>query len=105
MNGSQQLVGWGGLGLVGVDFWLGGQRGTVAEGLFGTGSTASAHSALLRLGGEALFVVVATILAGVNDSLGTVMVVAIVGLWILWAMNHYGNAGKSSTASTSNTGA
>ena len=97
MNGKQSLVGYGGAGLILADFWIGGQRGTVAAGLFGSGDSASAHAALLKLGGEALLVVVLTILSGVSDSLGSVMAVVIVALWVLWAINHYGSSSPTKT--------
>jgi hypothetical protein len=89
MNGVQTVVAAGGVGLVVANMWTGTQRQQVAQ-MFGGGSAPSAHTALVQLAGEMLFVVVATILAGVSDVWGALMAVVIVGLWLLWAMNHYG---------------
>jgi hypothetical protein len=97
VNGPASIVGLGGAGLVFANFWLGNDKGTVAGGLFGSGDAASAHKVLLTLGGEMLFVIVATVLAGASDAIGTVMVVLIVGLWILWAMHHYGGLPTTSS--------
>ena len=103
MTGAQTLVGAGGVGLVFANFWLGGgnQRSTVSAGLFGSGDPGAAHSALLSLGGEMLLVVVLTVLAGVSDAWGSAMAVVIVGLAIIWAINHYGASSTSSTSKTS----
>lgn len=103
MTGSQTLVGAGGVGLVFANFWLGGgnQRSTVSAGLFGSGDPGAAHTALLSLGGEMLLVVILTVLAGVSDAWGAAMAVVIVGLAIIWAINHYGTGSKSSAPSTS----
>lgn len=99
MNGAQTLVGAGGVALVATNFWTGGQRGSVSAGLFGSGDPGVAHKALLTLGGEMIFVVVLTILAGLGDTWGAAMAVAIVGLWILWAINHYAPTSTSGTKS------
>jgi hypothetical protein len=98
MTGGQSFVGFAGAALVFANFWLGGNRQTVAGGLFGTGDTASAHKILLTLGGEMLLVVVMTIIAGASDALAPVMVVLILGLWLLWAMNRFG--GKTTAPTT-----
>lgn len=99
MNGTQSVVGFGGAGLVFANFWFGNDKGTVAAGLFSKGGdAASAHKALLTVGGEMLFVIVATVLAGASDSIGTVMAVLIVGLWILWAMHHYGPTQRTTSS-------
>lgn len=104
MTGAQSLVGLGGVGLVGANFWFGGDHPTVSAGLFGSGDPGAAHGALLRLGGEMLLVVVITVLAGVSDTWGTAMAVAIVGLWILWAINHYAKGGVQGTKGSTQTG-
>lgn len=96
MNGYQTVVGAGGVGLVALNFWLGGQRSQVSAGLFGSGDPGVAHKALVTLGGEVLLVVVLTVLAGISDAWAAVMAVLIVGLGILWAINHYGSSSSSS---------
>jgi hypothetical protein len=98
MTGSQSIVGFGGAGLIFANFWFGNDKGTVAACLFGKGDTASTHRVLLTLGGEMMFVLVATVLSGASESIGTVMAVLIVGLWILWAMHHYGPTQSSSSS-------
>lgn len=91
MTGQQTIVATGGLGLVVLNYWTGPNRATVAGGLFNPGgNTTAARKALVSLGGELLFVVVASVLAGISDSWGTAMVAVIVALFILWAINHYG---------------
>lgn len=97
MTGTQSLVGFGGVGLVAANFWFGGQRSQVSAGLFGSGDPGVAHTALLTLGGEMLLVVVVTVLAGISDAWAGVMAAVIVGLWILWAMHHYGKQSSPTT--------
>lgn len=105
MNGSQQIVGLGGMGLIAVNFWTGTQRSEVVPIITGGGSVASAHSAFKELGAELLFVVIATVLAGVDGGWGTGLVAVIVGLFILWGINYYGkpHPAKTSAPSTSTT--
>jgi hypothetical protein len=103
VTGSQSIVGAGGIGLVLANFWFGSNRKVVSAGLFGNGDPSAAHQSLLVLGGEALFVIVATLLAGISDSWGAAMAVLIVALWVLWAINHY--AGGTQTQSASAGGA
>lgn len=100
MNGLQTLVGAGGVGLVAANFWFGGQRSTVSAGLFGSGDPGVAHKALVTLGGEMLLVVVLVVLAGISDAWAAAMAVVIVGLAILWAINHYGSSSSSSQTKT-----
>jgi hypothetical protein len=97
MTGSQTFVGAAGVGLVAANFWLGSARSTVSAGLFGSGDPSAAHKALLGLGGEVAFVLIATVLAGVNGAWGAAISVVMVGLIILWAMHHFSPA----TATTS----
>lgn len=95
--GTQQIVGLGGAGLIAVNFWTGSQRKAVADGLFQKGSdTSKSHADLTQLGAEILFVVVATVLAGVSDSWANAMALVIVGLFIVWALNKYGAGNKQS---------
>lgn len=101
MTGSQTLVGAGGVGLVFANFWFGGDRPQVSASLFGSGDPGTAHTALVKLGGEMLLVVVLTVLAGLSDQWGSAMAVVIVGLAILWAINHYS---KSSTPQSATPG-
>lgn len=105
MTGAQTLVGAGGVGLVAANFWFGGSHQTVSAGLFGSGDPGAAHSALLGLGGEMLLVVVLTVLAGLSDAWGTAMAVVVVGLAILWAINHYAGSGSSTSGATKQGGA
>lgn len=97
MNGSQTLVGAGGVGLVIANFWFSPAKSQTSAGLFGSGDPAVAHKAILGLGGEILFVIVATMLAGISQTWATVMTLVIVGLGILWAIHHYS---KSTTSTT-----
>jgi hypothetical protein len=106
VNGSQQLVGLGGLGLIAVNFWTGDQRTEIAPVLGGKGTVADAHSAFKEIGAELLFVVIATMLAGL-PGWGAGMVAVIVALYILWGINHYSNPqpAKSTTPATTTTAA
>lgn len=99
MTGLQNVVGFGGAGLVFANFWLGGKRHEIANGLFGSasGNTTTAHGDLLTLGAEMLFVIVATVLAGISDAWASIMAVIVVGLWILWAMNYFGHFKQTTT--------
>lgn len=90
MQGKQTFVAGAGAALVLVNFWTSPQRSTIIGGIYGNGDPATAHQGLIKLGGEILFVVVATILAGLSDNFATIMVLVIVALFILWAMHHYG---------------
>lgn len=100
MTGSQTLVGAGGVGLVVANFWFGSDRQGVSAGLFGSGDPGTAHTALVKLGGEMLLVVILTVLAGLSDQWGAAMAVVIVGLAILWAINHYSSSSSSSKTAT-----
>jgi hypothetical protein len=82
------------VGLVVANFWFGGSRSAVSAGLFGSGDPGVAHKALIALGGEMLFVIVATVLAGISSTWAATMTFVIVALAILWAINHYSSAKK-----------
>jgi hypothetical protein len=81
------VVGLGGIGLVGLNFWDGTQRQQIAPILSGKGSVADAHGAFKELGEELVFVVIATVLAGLSNSWGVGMTAVIVGLLIIWSIN------------------
>lgn len=102
MNGAQTLVGIGGLGLIAVNYWTGSQRAPVTSILSTQPSTqqlAQSHGALVEIGGEFLFVLVAVVLSGTSDGLGKALVAVIVALWVLWGINHYSKAPSSSATS------
>jgi hypothetical protein len=84
---KQTLVGFGGTALIAANFWRSSDRTSISSAIFSGSSLSAAHQALLDVAFEAVFVVVATVLAGVNDSIGSAMVVLFVALWILWLMN------------------
>lgn len=87
MDGGQAFVGAAGVGLVLTDYWLGSARSAISGSIFGSGNTVQAHGDLKVLGGELLFVVIATVLAGISTSWASVMAVVIVALWILWTIH------------------
>lgn len=93
MSGSQQLVGGGGVALLLLNTVTGPTRKTITDGMFNSSAspkqTAAAHTALVRLGVGALFVAGAALLAGVSSQWGAAMSVMILGLFLLWAMNHF----------------
>lgn len=92
MSGQQQVVAAGGAGLVAIAFWTGDGRKKIKAGLFSSGADAAAqqaaHVELTKLGGAVLFVGVATLLSGLSASWGAAMTAVVVGLFILWAINH-----------------
>lgn len=100
MTGTQSVVAAGGIGLIVANMWTGTQRKELAAIFGGPAASVPPHTALVQLAGEMLFVVVATILAGLSSNWGTAMAVAIVGLFILWAINHYGAGTKPATSQT-----
>lgn len=97
-SGKQTLVAAGGLGLIAANFWLGGARQTVNAGLFTPGAApgmaTNAHTEIKRIALELLFVGVAVLIAGVSDGASSAMLAVIVGLFILWSINHFA-PGKS----------
>jgi hypothetical protein len=94
VNGSQQLVGGIGVGLVGLNFWTT-QRHTFTAGALNGSSSgaqqAAARSGLIQIGAELLFVGIATLLAGNSQAAGP-MVAVMLGLAILWAITHFGSS-------------
>lgn len=102
MNGAQQIVGLGGMGLIAVNFWTGDQRADIGPLLAGK-SAPNSHGAFREIGAELLFVVIATALAGLGGGWGTAMAAVVVGLFILWGIQHY--AGGPTTTKSSTTSA
>lgn len=90
MTGTQSLVGLGGLGLVLVNFWTSTQRTAIHDVLAGQ-ATSAAHKEIVTVGGELVFVAIATALAGLGGSWATAIAVAIVGLWVLWLLQGPGH--------------
>lgn len=91
MDGTQQLVAVGGLGLAAVNFWTSNQRPLITGVLWGdAGADAAAgHKALLGLGGELLLIAILTLVAGQSDGMATGMLAAVAALWVLWGIHHY----------------
>lgn len=100
MEGTQSLVALGGLGLVGVNFWTSAQREQVAATVWNKKGAAASHKVLTTVGGELVLVLVLVLVAGQSDSLANGMLAVIASLWVLWAMQHYGNAAQTSAGST-----
>lgn len=50
--------------------------------------TPDSGTALLAVGAEILGLGVVAILAGMDDHIGNLMIITLVGLWMLWAINH-----------------
>lgn len=102
MNGQQELVGAGGIGLVAANVWTT-QRSALA-GMFASGAApedvARAHTALRDVGIELLFVGGATLLAGLNSPTGNAMVAMVVVLWVLFLMRDVPNGGGGVTGAT-----
>lgn len=96
MAGAQTAVGLGGAALIAVNFWTGAlhkpvtQTLNAAPGGLASSATYTAHQSLIEIGGEIVFVLVATVIAGSGPSAGRAMVFAIAGLWILWLISHQG---------------
>lgn len=102
-SGQQQIVALGGAGLIVGNFWLGPERRTLADGLFHASATAAqqtaAHGALKRIGTAVVFLLVATILAGVSNTWGRVMAATVLGLLLVWAVNAARPGGALAAAS------
>lgn len=49
------------------------------------------RSDLFILGGEILFVLILSFLAGTNKAIGSIAVALVVGLWIVWTLTHNPN--------------
>lgn len=103
MNGKQQAVAAGGLALIGVNVWTGGQKSSIAGLLDGTAGADNGRSILVHLGSELILVLVATIAAGTSDAVATGMVAAIVALWVIWGIAYYARPHTSSTAPPTST--
>src|SRR5271169_5170339 len=93
------VVGFGGVALVGLNYWDGQQRADIAPLFSGASSAPNAHVAFKEIGVELVFVIVATMLSGLSDSWGMGMCAVIVALFILWAINDT-TAPKGSTSSS-----
>jgi hypothetical protein len=88
MSTKQSLIAAAGLGLTGVVFWTGTQRPAVSA-LVWNGDSSGSGKVLLQIGGELTFVFVLWLLAGQSDGAGMAALAFIVGLWLLWAIQHY----------------
>lgn len=88
MTGKQQLVGAAGVGLVLLEFWTSDAHSVITGGLFGSSSPTAGHSALKTFALELVFVGGATLIAGVSDGWANAMLALLVGLGLLFAINH-----------------
>jgi hypothetical protein len=101
MTGKQTFVGAAGLALIAANFWGSEAHATISGGIFNPGgNTAAAHGSLAVLGGELLFVIVGTVLAGMSDMWGSLMAATVVALFVLFAINHYGSGAKTTSSSS-----
>jgi hypothetical protein len=104
-SGQQQIVALGGAGLIVGNFWLGPERRVLADGLFHSSATdaeqAAAHAALKKIGGSVVFLLVATIMAGISNTWGRVMAATVLGLLLVWAVNATRPGGVLSSSSSS----
>lgn len=88
MSGVQTVVGAAGIGLIAANEWTSGDRGVFRGVLWDKGANpAAAHKAVVRLGGELLFVLVAVIIAGLGGHWALAVGAAIAALWVLWLIN------------------
>lgn len=53
------------------------------------GSAHTPHGALVAVGGEVIFVIIATVIANTGPKAATAMVALFVVLWLLFLINHY----------------
>lgn len=87
MNGSQQLVGALGVGLIAANAWTGPQRAQLRDVVSSTpGDAAQAHTALKHLGAEVLGVGALTLIAGSSEGAGHVAALVLVALWVVFLM-------------------
>lgn len=105
MTGTQTIAGLAGAGLIVTNWWTGNQHAPIVGVLSKSANgkqLAAAHTSLVEIGGELVFVLVAVVIAGTGPGAGKAVVAAIAALWILWAIHHYGGtkSGASSTPST-----
>lgn len=115
MDGTQALVGLAGVGLIAANEWTNKTDRVYLSSLFFGGNAtggpeqsdpnllAKNHAVLIKIGGELLFVVVATVVAGVSATWSTTVLVALVALWVLWLINRKGG-GVLATAPASTGG-
>lgn len=91
---SAAIVGAGGTTLVVLNLLTGPNRKTLSDGILTPGPTAAqtkaAHGLLIRIAGALLFVVGASIMAGISSNWDKAITVLIVALFVLWAINRYG---------------
>ncbi len=105
MDGKQQLVGLGGVGLIAVNFFLksggGAQKGPVLSVVEVPGlaqnQLVQAHKTLIDLALELVAVAVLTVIAGVSDQAANLVLVVLVGLWLAWAMGKYAGFSMATT--------
>lgn len=91
MNGTSQLVGAAGVGLIVANAWTGPQHvklASVVGGITagGAGTPADAHEAVKQLGIELLAVGALVLVAEQGDSAAHGALAAITCLWLIWAM-------------------
>lgn len=93
MNTQQTIAAAAGVGLVGVNFWTGPQRAAVSKGALSSSASAkaeqSAHTSIVQLAGELIFVGVAVLLAGAGGKAASIVVAIFAALWLLWLIKHY----------------
>lgn len=107
MNGTQTVVAAGAVGLLAVNEWTNKDKGVFGGVLWNGTNPPAAHAALVRLGGELLFVLVLVILAGTGGSWPATAGAIVAGLWVLFLIRRYGAtpaAAKSSATPTPNLG-
>lgn len=90
-SGAQTIVGAGGAGLLALNFWTGPTRKIMNDGLFNSGASSAqkqaAKNQLVKVGAAALFVVIATLLAGTSAGTGRVMATMVAALFVLFLIN------------------
>lgn len=87
MSATQSMVAVGGVGLIGVNFWVGPQRQAL-DGLVWNGQPSTgAKTALFQLGGEAVLLLIMYLVAGQSDDIGLAMLTVLITLWILFYMS------------------
>jgi hypothetical protein len=85
VNGSQQLVGALGVGLIGANAWTGPQRAQLTAIVSSDpGDPAAAHTAVKHLGAEVLGVAALVLIAGSSEGAGHVAALVLVALWVLF---------------------
>lgn len=98
MDGAQSLVGVGAAGLLLANEWHSADRGLFGGVLWSKGTDPTeAHKALVRVGGELVFILVAIMLAGVSSTWAAVVGVMVAALWVLWLINRHGATAPAKT--------